>query len=145
MNQAKGQERNKETVAVLRQWQALERQALETTARVMEESDNPVIRQIMEIIRSDSLQHHRTQQFLIDALTKQAVSLTPDEMGHIWSEIEAHDAVERKTIELAKELREKSRLPVEKALLDYLIVDEEKHGRLLDHLEQVKKGMYPSG
>ena len=143
MSQPKGKEREEKMVATLRQWQGLERQALETTAQVMEQTNNAVIRQVMEIIRNDSLQHHRVQQFIIDSLTKESVSLTPEEMGEVWSQIEAHDRVEKKTIELAKELRDQCPFPVAKTLLEYLIVDEEKHEALLSHLNDIKRGMYP--
>ena len=76
----------------------------------MEKTDNPLIRQIMEIIRNDSVQHHRVQQFIIDSLTKEAVKLTPEELAQVWDEITAHDEVERETIELAKQLKEECRV-----------------------------------
>ncbi len=65
-----GPERQKFTIDVLRQWQGIERDAIETTAQIMEKTDNLLIRQIMEIIRNDSVQHHRVQQFLIDSITR---------------------------------------------------------------------------
>ena len=134
-----------EAVDVLRQWQGIERDAIETTAQIMEKTDNLLIRQIMEIIRNDSVQHHRVQQFIIDSLTKTPVSLTPEELGEVWDEITAHDEVERQTIEIAKKLKEECRFFVQRALLDYLIVDEEKHDQLLSSLEDFKKNLYPYG
>ena len=56
-----GPERTAHWVDVLRQWQGIERDAIETTAQIMEKTDNLLIRQIMEIIRNDSVQHHRVQ------------------------------------------------------------------------------------
>ncbi len=61
---SKAQERTDEAVGLLREWQGLEREAIETTAEIMEQTDNLLIRQIMEIIRNDSVQHHRVQQFI---------------------------------------------------------------------------------
>ena len=103
-----GPEKIKEMVDTLRKWQGIERQAMDQTAEIMEQSDNPLIRMIMEIIRHDSLMHHRVQQFLIDSVTKAPVTLTPDEVGLIWTKIEEHDATERETLELAKQLKSKS-------------------------------------
>ncbi len=145
MGEAKGPERVEEMVAALRHWQRLERRAIETTAELMEKTDNPLIRQILEIIRNDSVQHHRVQQFLIDSLTKTPVQLTPEELAEVWDALEAHDAVERETIELAKRLKEECPFFVQKALLDYLIRDEEKHDHLLGQLEEFKKKLYPYG
>ena len=142
---SKASERTREAIEVLRKWQAIERESIEMTAQIMEEAKNPLIRQIMEIIRNDSVQHHRVQQFLIDSLTKEQVRLTPEELGEVWDEITAHDEVERETIELAKECKKECKFFVQKALLDYLITDEEKHDTLLQALEDFKKNLYPYG
>ena len=141
----KGPEKLDMLVGTLRNWQALERQAIETTAEIMERTDNLVIREVMEIIRHDSLQHHRVQQFIIDSFTKQPVSLTPEEVGEIWGAIEAHDEVERETIAIAKKMVEECQFPVQRVLLEYLLGEEEKHDKLLQRLNEIKKGMYPYG
>lgn len=128
---------------LLEHWQAIERKSIELCSKTMSDTPNPLVRQVIEIIRNDSGQHHRVQQFLIDTLTKQAVTFTPEELAQVWDDIEAHITLERETIELAKELRRKAFSPVQKVILDYLLMDEEKHERLLDELELFKKGMYP--
>ncbi|MEN8163818.1 MAG: hypothetical protein ABFS37_06795 [Acidobacteriota bacterium] len=141
----KGPERIAKTVETLRHWQGLERQAIENMSDLMEKTDNPLIRQILEIIRTDSTQHHRVQQFLIDSLTTKPVSLTPEDLAGIWDAIAAHDEVERETIEIAKGLKEECTFFVQRALLEYLIIDEEKHDHILGQLEQFKKNLYPYG
>jgi len=145
MPKKKGKEHIEELVGTLREWQGIERKAIDSCAEIMEKTDNLLIRQIMEIIRNDSVQHHRVQQFIIDSMTKEPVRLTPEELGQVWDEITAHDEVERKTIEIAKKLKEECRFFVQRALLDYLIVDEEKHDQLLKSLEDFKKNLYPYG
>jgi rubrerythrin len=139
----KGAQRTEELVAGLRRWQAIERQAVDQTAELMEKTDNLLVRQILEIIRNDSVQHHRVQQFIIDSLTKTPVSLRPEDLGEIWAEIEKHDAAEREVIELGKKLRDECTLFVQRSLLDYLIYDEEKHDKILGELEKFKKNLYP--
>jgi rubrerythrin len=136
---SKAQERTEEAVELLRTWQALEREAIETTAEIMEQTNNLLIRQMMEIIRNDSVQHHRVQQFIIDIMTKEPVRMSPDDMAEVWSRLEEHDELERKTIELAKELQEKTTDPVVASLLEYLIIDEQKHDHILNQLEAVKR------
>ena len=136
-----GPERTEHWVEVLRQWQGIERDAIETTSQIMEKTDNLLIRQIMEIIRNDSVQHHRVQQFIIDSMTRAAVTLSPDDLAEIWGQIEAHDELERQTIALAKELLEDSTEPVQKILLNYLLRDEQKHDEILGELEEFKKHM----
>jgi len=136
---SKAEERVQEAVDLLRTWQGLEREAIETTAEIMEQTDNLLIRQVMEIIRNDSVQHHRVQQFIIDAMTKEAVRMSPDDMAEVWSKIEEHDELERRTIELAKELKDKTTDPVVASLLEYLIIDEQKHDHILNQLDAVKR------
>jgi hypothetical protein len=145
MVNAKGQESVDKLVKTMREWQGIERHAIETTAKIIEKSDNPLIRQFMEIIRNDSIQHHRVQQFIIDSLTKQAVTLSHDELAQIWEEIEAHDQIERKTIQMAKELKEDCKFFVQRSLLEYLLVDEQKHDLILNELDAFKRSMTKLG
>ncbi|MBN2320811.1 MAG: hypothetical protein JXR49_17160 [Acidobacteria bacterium] len=145
MATGKGQERTEKLLKTLRDWQGIERHAIETTTKIMEKTDNLLIRQFMEIIRNDSVQHHRVQQFIIDSLTKQPINLSHDELAQIWEEIEAHDKVERKTIEMAKECRDECQFFVQRSLLEYLISDEEKHDTILQGLEDFKKNMSKLG
>lgn len=128
-------------VNVLRQWQGIERQAMNDMAEIIEQTANPLVRIIMEIIRHDSLMHHRVEQFLIDSVTLKDVAVSREDVAEIWEKIEAHDRVERKTIELAKGLYETAWNPVHKQLLGYLLRDEEKHDSLLGQLNSVKEGM----
>jgi hypothetical protein len=139
----KGADRTERLVSALARWQAVERQAIDHTAELMEKTDNLLVRQILEIIRNDSVQHHRVQQFIIDSLTKAPVHLKPEDLGEIWDEIEKHDQAEREVIELGKKLRDDCTLFVQRTLLDYLIYDEEKHDMLLGALEKFKKNLYP--
>ena len=142
---AKGPERVKKMVDDLRRWQRIERLSVDQMADLMEATDNTLVRQMAEIIRNDSVQHHRVQQFLIDTLTKEAPTFSPEEMATIWDKIEKHQKTEKDVVSIAKKLRNTSWLPVHKMILDYLLTDEEKHDKLLDQLAEFKKGMYPYG
>ncbi len=51
----------------------------------------------------------------------------------------------RKCAELVDDEGYDNELAYMKALLDYLIVDEEKHDKLLSSLEEFKKSLYPYG
>jgi len=133
--------RVEEMVSVLREWQGIERQAMNDTAEIMEQTGSKMIRLVMEIIRHDSLMHHRVQQFLVDSVTKEDVPLSRDELGQIWEKIEAHDEAEKKTIAIAEQLHGKAWSPIHKVLLSYLITDEKKHDTLINELNSIKEGM----
>ena len=97
----------------------------------------------MEIIRQDSVMHKRVQQFMIDSLEKQAVTLTPEELGDIWESVERHAEMEKETIRLAEQARKNCRLFVQRHLLTYLVEDEELHNRLFTQLEDFKRKIFP--
>jgi len=132
-----------ELTAVLKSWQALETATVAHTTEVIAKTKNPLIQLVMEIIRRDSEMHHRVQQVLLDSLESQAFSLTPDELGEIWSMVEKHAEMEKETIVLAEIARKNCRLFVQRHLLTYLLEDEKKHDLLLGQLEDFKRSLYP--
>lgn len=140
----KGPEKVEQMVSVLRNWQAIERSAMADTAEIAARTKSPLVRAIMEIIGHDSQMHHRVQQLLIDDLTKESLTITREDVAEIWEKIELHDKVERKAIEMAKDMRDKAWSPVHKQLLDYLLADEAKHDTLLTQLGEIKRGFSKS-
>ncbi len=136
-------------VANMRIWQKVENASVASTGRVMEKTENPIVRLVMEIIQRDSQMHHRVQEWIADSLTGKAVSLTPDEVGDVWGMIEEHIKLELKTQELAQEaldsIGNSKGMLVQAYLLEYLMEDEQKHSQLLERLAKIQKGMYPYG
>ena len=130
-------------VSALRAWQQVERDAIDQAAEVMERSSNPLIREIMDIIRNDSVQHFRVQQFLIDCLVENPVSVTPEEIDEVWEELVRHEKLEKSVVEVATELRAETKDFVQRSLLDYLLQDERKHDRMLEALEDYRRNHYP--
>ena len=137
-----------EIVTNMRKWQKVENASVASTGRVIEKTENPVVRMVMEIIQRDSQMHYRVQEFISDSLEHKTVSLDPDELGQVGSLIEKHIELEKQTIKFAEAalIALKGRkMVVQEYLLDYLLIDEEKHNKILDNLETIKKGMYPYG
>jgi hypothetical protein len=132
----------------MRQWQAIENASVASTGMVIEKTDNPILRIIMEIIQRDSQMHYRIQELIADSLETKTLSLTPEELGDVWDLVEKHIQLEKKTVEMAIESLEAlkgRKMVVQEYLLDYLRIDEEKHNKVLETLSTIKKGMYPYG
>ena len=132
----------------LNQWKQIENASISSTGKVIEKTENPIIRLVMEIIQRDSQMHYRVQEFLVDTLETKAVTLTPEELEAVWDLIESHIELERAATRIAKESLEALRgtkMVVQEYLLDYLMIDEKKHNAILASLETIKKGMYPYG
>ena len=132
----------------MRRWQKIENGAVASTGMVIDKTENPIVRIVMEIIQRDSQMHYRVQELIAESLTTKALTLTPEELADIWELVEKHIEIERKTVELAEEalgaIRGK-KMVVQEYLLEYLMEDENKHNHILDSLATIKKGMYPYG
>lgn len=133
-------------VQTVKTWQKVEDASVENTGKIMKKSSNPIVQIVMEIIQRDSQMHHRVQELIADSFEKQALSLTPDEMGEVWDMIEKHIAIEKKMVEHVEEavaaLKGKKMI-VQEYLLNYLLDDEKKHDKLLENFNKIKSGMYP--
>ncbi|HET8541408.1 MAG TPA: hypothetical protein VFL83_16145 [Anaeromyxobacter sp.] len=140
-------ERQAKLVEILNAWQRIESESIAQCGEIAERTANPVLRLVMEIIRRDSAMHHKVQQFVIDAIEKEPVSLRVEDLEAVWAAIEAHIASERATERLAAEARAAlagTKDVVQQYLLAYLAADERKHDELLAGLDLIKRGMYRS-
>ncbi len=135
-------------VSDMRKWQKIEDASVSSTGQIIEKTENPLLRLIMEIIQHDSQMHHHVQEFIADSIERKAVSLTSDELAKVWDLIERHIDLEKKTVEIAEQtiasLKGQQGMIVQEYLLNYLLEDERKHNDLLGHLDNIKKGIYRS-
>jgi rubrerythrin len=142
-------EAQEKIVSNMTKWKKIENASVSSTGKIIEKTENPIVRLVMEIIQRDSQMHFRVQDLIADSLTTKAVSLSPDEVGDVWSLIEKHIELEKSTIQLAKDslraIEGKKGMTVQAYLLEYLLKDEEKHDAILEKLETIKKNMYPYG
>ena len=136
-------EQLEELAKTLHKWQAIEDGSVEHTTAILEKTQNPLIRLVMEIIRQDSVMHKKVQQAILDSLEKEAFALNPEELSDIWGMLEEHDEAEAEAIRMAEQARRVCPLVIQRQLLEYLIDDERKHERLMGHLEDFKRSLYP--
>ena len=135
-------------VANMKSWMKIENASVASTGKVIEKTDNPIVRLVMEIIQRDSQIHYRVQEMIADSLTTKTISLTPEEVADVWDMIEKHIALEKKTVELADQALaaiKGKKMMVQEYLLQYLLEDENKHNTILERLQGVKDKMYPYG
>lgn len=140
---AKQKELNEKLVSTLKKWQKVEDASVQSTTEIIAKTKNPIVKQIMEIIKQDSAMHKKVQQLIIDSFEKEAIQLQPEELSDVWSLVENHIELEKETIRLAEESRKNSNSFIVRYLLGYLMTDEQKHNDILAQMEDVKRGMYP--
>ncbi len=129
----------------MKRWQKIEDASVASTAKIITETQSPLLRIVMEIIQHDSRMHHQVQQFIVDSLEK-SISLNPDEMSKVWDTVEKHIDIEKRMVGYTEELLDAlkgKKMLIQEYLLNYLKEDEKKHDELLETLNKVKKGMYP--
>ena len=140
---AKQKELNENLVKILKKWQKIEDESVKSTSAIIAKTKNPIVRQIMEIIKQDSAMHKKVQQVIIDSFEKEAINFDPEELSDIWEMVENHIELEKETIRLAEESRKNSNSFIVRYLLGYLMTDEQKHNDMLQQMEDIKRGMYP--
>jgi hypothetical protein len=139
-------EKLEQTVGIMKKWQKAENAAVHQTSKIMEDTDNPLIRLVMEVIQRDSNMHHRVQQMVVDSIERESIPVLVPDLEKVWDGIEKHIRIEQQTIELANQALaalEGTKNPVQQYLISYLLEDEKKHDKLLADLALIKKQMYP--
>ena len=146
MEKKTGKEIQESLVEKMRTWQKIEDTSVSSTAKIMEETDNPVIKMVLDIIHHDSKMHYRVQDLIAASLQDTPITLTPEDMGKVWTSIEKHIEMETAMVQYVDETLAEikgRKMLVQEYLLNYLKADEMKHDALLSLLESIKKGMYP--
>lgn len=126
-------------IKVLKEWQKLEDESIRHANSTIRKTRNKLVKMTMEMIKNDSQKHRAMQQMLIDSLTRQSLTLTPEDLGSLSAGLNKHLAAEAKTLELADEALQNSELFVTRYILSYLIADEQKHHALLSKLNELKR------
>jgi pyruvate-formate lyase-activating enzyme len=142
-----GKERQEQVVENMKKWQKIENAAVVSTGKIIEKTDNPLIRLVAETIQRDSQHHYHVQQMIIDSMEKKPLTLQPEDVAEVWDLVKEHIEIEKKTIEFAKEgldaIKGMKHLTPQHYLMNYLLKDEEKHDEMLEALEKVKRDLYP--
>ena len=136
-------EAGEKLVVLMKQWQDIEDKSVESLKELTKKVKNPLVKEVLKVIKNDSSMHRKVQQFIIDSMEKKAVSLTPDELAAVWSGIETHIKMERASVELGQKAKANSTNFVHRYLISYLLTDERKHDEMLEQLENIKRGIYP--
>jgi len=142
----KTKEIQEDLVKRMQHWQKVERESVASTTKVLEQTNHPLLRLVLEIIRRDSELHDRIQQFIIDHVASRPVTLSPDDLAGVSAPLEHHLRLEDQMVEAVNSSVEKIRghkMLIEEYLLDFLVQDEKKHAALLRALDSVKRGLYP--
>jgi rubrerythrin len=133
------EENAKELVNGLKEWLKLEDETIKHADTVLKKTKNRLVKMTMEMIKNDSQKHKEMQKTLLDSLTKESLTLTPDDLSDLSELLNKHLAAEAKTLELADVALNNAKLFTTRYILSYLIADEQKHHSLLAKLNELKR------
>ncbi|MEW6418156.1 MAG: hypothetical protein AB1480_08550 [Nitrospirota bacterium] len=137
--------REERLVNLMNDWFKLEDQTIGIAEDLITKSDNPFVKVIMEIIKHDSAKHKIMQQFVINALTKEAVHLSPQELVPLADILDRHIEAEAKSMGLANACAVESRNYFVDFIVSALTDDEVKHHSMLKALDHIKSAVYEYG
>ena len=129
-------------MSLLDKWQKAEDQTIAHCQKMLEATDNILVRTMADLIKADSVKHKEILTMIGQAM-EGAITLRPEELGTISELITEHLEIERSSISLAMEEFQNSRNFVVRQLLSYLLEDEKKHFKLLTQLNDYKRQLYP--
>ncbi|MGO9612639.1 MAG: hypothetical protein ACLPX5_06360 [Dissulfurispiraceae bacterium] len=131
---------SKQFLSIIRRWQKLEDGTIKSAEGMINKTTNPFVRTTMEMIKHDSEKHKIVLQAIIDAATKEAPHLRPDELASLAAMLYKHMEIEAQSIQLAAEAFKNSKLFVTGYFLSALLEDETKHHRMITQLtDELKK------
>ncbi len=140
------QHKDDKLVQHFKEWQSLENDTRSIAEDIQKKTSNPFIQMIMEVIKLDSEKHKVMQQFVIDALTKEAVHLSPEEIIPFSDLLERHIIAEAKSMTLANACAvDGSKDYFVDLVVEALMEDEAKHHSMLKMFERIKGGVYQYG
>ena len=137
-------ESSEEFLDLIKKWQKLEDKTIDSADAMIRKTNNQFLGMIMESIKLDSEKHKLIQQLIIDSITKEAISISPDELNEMSDMLNNHMEAEAESLCLADAAFAKSELFFTRFLLSYLIADEAKHHGLINQLNDLKRATIPT-
>jgi len=139
-------EQQQRIVSTIRDWGLLEQESSEYIEQVKAKCSNPLVFLVMDIIENDARLHKRLQEFIVNTLEHEPLTLSPDEVDEVIGLMRNHTRLKARMVEKVENTMEMTKdksLGIQKFLLKTLLADEKKHKEMLEGIEKVMQGLYP--
>ncbi len=133
-------ENRKKFEELINNWIMLEDNTITTAADLMGQSENPMVKTIIDLVKLDSEKHKRILETIRLSLNS-AVTFTTDDLMIVDTFIEKHAAMEKNAVRTAEQALEMGSLPLPKLLLSHLLEDEKNHDNYMNELTKIKAFM----
>jgi hypothetical protein len=131
--------RKEDIIGKIVNWQAVEEKSIDYATKEISKTKNPLTRMMLQALKLEAEKRLLIQQMIRDSIEKEAVNLSPDELGELSGHLNRHMETEEEAAVLGKAAFEKSELAVPRYLLSYLIDDLKRHNSLLRQFDDKLK------
>ncbi len=125
---------------LIKRWIVIEDKTIGTADNLMNQSKNPMVKAIIDLLKRDSEKHKHTLEAIQYSLNN-TVTFNSDDMQIVDTFIENHALMEKNAVETAEQALEMSSLPLPRFLLENLLSDEKKHDAYMEELTELKYQM----
>jgi len=122
---------------LIKKWIILEENTIDSASDLINQSKNPIVKNIIDLIKLDSEKHKHILESIRLSLDH-TVTFSTDDLIVVDSFVEKHASLEKNAIETAEQAIEMSSLPIPRFLLEQLLVDEKKHDSYMEELNELK-------
>jgi hypothetical protein len=125
---------------LIKRWIVLENETIDSANDLMNQSNNPYVRTIIDLVRLDSEKHKHILETIRLSLDHTVV-FSPDDLKVVDTFINKHASLEKTAVDTAEQALGMGSLPIPKFLLEHLLVDEKKHDNYMSELNGLKAYM----
>lgn len=122
---------------LIKKWIILEENTIDSASDLINQSKNPIVKNIIDLIKLDSEKHKHILESIRLSLDH-TVTFSTDDLKVVDSFVEKHASLEKNAVETAEQAIEMSSLPIPRFLLEQLLVDEKKHDSYMEELNELK-------
>jgi rubrerythrin len=133
-------ENRKKFEELIKNWIMLEENTITTANDLMGQSNNPMLKTMIDLVKMDSEKHKRILETIRLSLNS-AYAFSTDDLKVVDSFIEKHAEMEKNAVKTAEQALEMGSLPIPKLLLSHLLEDEKSHDNYMEELTKIKAHM----
>ena len=133
-------ENRKKFEDLIKNWIMLEENTITTANDLMGQSDNPMLKTMIDLVKMDSEKHKRILETIRLSLNS-AYAFSTDDLKVVDTFIEKHAEMEKNAVKTAEQALEMGSLPLPKLFLSNLLQDEKSHDNYMEELTKIKAHM----
>lgn len=120
-----------ELLNLVKEWQSTEKGILNSVTGELPKATNLLTKAILHVLRLEAEKRGLVQQMIADALEREAVNLSPEELATLSGYINKHIEAEEKILSRVEVQAENSEFLLPRYLFTYLIADVKNQNTLL--------------